>query len=92
MGCRGIGLGRGSHQRGFDMHTIVNYLEIVIKVYHGEPWACLRYTLNNEVHESALYSLQEINNIIALWRMGKLQGSFTTGHELAKDFQFQIVG
>ena len=74
------------------MHTIVNYLEIVIKVYHDEPVARLRYTLNNEVHESALYSLQEINNVLVLWRMNELQGSFAFGHTLAKDFQFQIVG
>lgn len=74
------------------MHTIVNYLEIVITVYHGEPCARLRYVLNNEVHESALYSLQEINNVLVLWRMNELQGAFAIGHTLAKNFQFQIVG
>lgn len=73
------------------MHTEVNYIEIVISTYHGDINARIRYTINNQLHESALYSLREINNIIVLWRMGELSGSFAIGHTLVKDFQFQLV-
>lgn len=68
----------------------IQYYEIVIKQYHNEPIARLRYHYGNEIIESNLYSIPEINNILALWRMGKLQGSFGV-QPLAENALFQIV-
>lgn len=69
----------------------VNYYEIVIKTYHNDIVARIRFTADNEVHETALYSLPEINNILTLWRMAELQGSFAIGYKLADNANFQFV-
>lgn len=68
----------------------IQYYEIVIKQYHNEPVARLRYYFQNEIIESTLQSIPEVNNVLALWRMGKLIGSFGI-HPLAENALFQIV-
>ena len=67
------------------MHTEVNYIEIVISKYHDDIVARIRYEIEKEIFESALYSISEVNNILALWRDGSLCGSFGLGHKVAKE-------
>lgn len=69
---------------------MVKYYEIVIKQYHTDLVARIRYSLGDELIESQLYSIPEINNILQLWRMNELCGSFGL-HQLAQNAQFQIV-
>ena len=69
----------------------IEYYEIVIKQYHNDIVARIRYSLGDYVHESALYSVPEINNILALWRMGELCGSFGIGDTLSPNATFQMV-
>lgn len=66
---------------------IIRHFEIVLSTYHNEIVGRIR----TDSEESALYSMPEINNIIALWRMGELYGSFGIGSELASDSTFAIV-
>ncbi len=69
----------------------VNYFEVVLSAYHDDVVARIRFTADGAVHESALYSIPEINNIITLWRMGELLGSFAMGYNLASNYSFQMV-
>ena len=69
----------------------VNYFEVVLSTYHDSVLARIRFTANGAVHESALYSIPEINSIITLWRMGELCGSFAMGYNLASNYSFQMV-
>ena len=69
----------------------VNYFEVVLSTYHDTVVARIRFTADGAVHESALYSIPEINNIITLWCMGELCGSFAIGYNLASDYSFQMV-
>lgn len=68
----------------------VNYFEIVVISYHGEPVGKLRFTDDDLIKESPLYCLKEVNNMITCWRMGSL---WAFGHDtiLADDAIFQLV-
>ena len=70
---------------------ILKHYEIILKRYHNETVARVAYTCNGEFHESQLYSISEINNIIRLWQMGELSGSFGINTILTKDASFQII-
>ena len=70
---------------------IVHHVDFVCKVYHDEPAMRLRFFDEEEFQESSLYSVGEINNILAVWQMGGLKGSFATGTKLADNFSFQLV-
>lgn len=63
----------------------INYYEIEFQTYHGEIVG--RIIAGEE--STSLYSLHELTNIICLWKMGKLCGSFGIGSILASD---AIVG
>lgn len=69
----------------------VNYFEVVLSTYHDSVVARIRFTAGGAVHESALYSIPAINNIITLWCMGELRGSFAVGYNLASNYSFQMV-
>ncbi len=69
----------------------VRYIEIVLSPYHYAIVGRIRFEDEGELIESSLYSIGEINNILALWRDNALQGSFAIGYTLAKDYSFQIV-
>ena len=72
------------------METIL-YFEIVMATYHDSPVGRLRCLLNGKVEESNLYSPDELNNLIQLWKMGELQGSFAIGTKLAQNANFQLT-
>ena len=69
----------------------ISYFEVVLSAYHDDVVARIRFTADGAVHESALYSIPAINNIITLWRMGELCGSFAMGYNLASNYSFQMV-
>lgn len=71
---------------------MVCYFEVVLSTYHDSVVARIRFTADGAVHESALYSIPEINNIITLWRTGELCESFAMGYNLAWYYSFQMVG
>ena len=71
------------------MKTIIKYYEIVITSYHGEPIGRIRLDTGEE---SALYSIKELNNIIALMKQGVLLGSFAVDCILSDNATFQLVG
>lgn len=68
--------------------TTIKYFEIACKVYHGTPVQRLRYEHNGEIIESSLYTPKEITNILTLWKMGELMGSFGIDTVLAEDAGF----
>ncbi|OXE36920.1 MAG: hypothetical protein CGW95_04870 [Phenylobacterium zucineum] len=68
----------------------VEYFEIEISTYHGEPVGRIQFHNNGELEQSSLYSMNEINNIIQLWRMDELMGGFAIGTKLADKYHFQI--
>lgn len=73
------------------MH-IINYVTFTTKIYHDEVCAKLGYTdQNGDYHESNLSSMVEIGNIIALWKMNKLLGSFGVGTQLADNAIFAYI-
>ena len=74
------------------MNVIIHDYEIVLSTYHGEPAVRLRFSRNGGQEESALYSVEEINNTIMMWKMGAQLGRFAIGTILADDATFQIVG
>lgn len=69
----------------------VNYFEVVLKTYHDDIVARIRYLIDGELIESGLYSVGEINNIIEFWKQDALCGSFALGHKLSKRFTYQLV-
>lgn len=71
----------------------VTYYEIVIKTYHGEPVGRIRFSAGcmNNIEESALYSIPELNNILTIWRAGDSLGSFGIDYTLSPDATFQLV-
>jgi len=68
----------------------INYYEIVCRTYHQTPVMRLRYhdTDKNDIEESQFYTPVEITNILTIWRMGELLGSFGIGTKLASDATF----
>lgn len=69
----------------------IRYIEIVLSLYHCQIVGRIRFEHEGELIESSLYSLREINNVLALWRDKALCGSFALGYNLAKDYTFQLV-
>lgn len=63
----------------------IDYYEIELSTYHDEIVGSIQFELDGVVERSQLYNLAEINNILALWRMGELKGSFGVGTVLAED-------
>ena len=69
------------------MKTVITYFEIELSKYHDDICARIQY-LNpktQEIEQSALYSVNEINNIVTLWKEDELLGGFGIGTVLAKD-------
>lgn len=63
---------------------IVKTYTVELQTYHDEIVGRLIYRrADGSTDESALYSLGELNNIVALWRAGALLGSFAIGAALA---------
>lgn len=71
--------------------NIIREYEIIVKIYHDEPVARIRYSVNGETEESNLYSLGEINNMVKLWECDELLGSFGIGTKLARGARFTLV-
>lgn len=69
------------------MRTISEY-NITLSTYHDEFVARLSF----EDQESNLYSLVELCNIIELWKMGALCGSFAIGTILSDKASFTMKG
>ena len=69
------------------MRTVSEY-NITLSSYHDEFVARLSF----EDQESNLYSLVELCNIIDLWKMGALCGSFAIGTILSDKASFTING
>ena len=68
----------------------ITYFEIVCKVYHGTPVLRLRYGAGDAVAESNLYTPAEVMNILALWKEGRLLGSFGQGTKLISNPLFAL--
>ena len=68
----------------------VNYYEIVIKKHHDDVVGFIRYAIDDEMFESQMHSIPELSNVLTLWRMGKLLGTFGV-HPVAKDAAFQLM-
>jgi hypothetical protein len=73
------------------MDKVIDYYEIVLGIHHKDIVGRVRYAVDSVAYESNLYSIPELNNLLTLWRMGELCGSFGIGHKLAKDAAFQIM-
>lgn len=69
------------------MRTISEY-QITLSNYHDEFVARLSF----EGQESNLYSLVELCNILELWKMGALCGSFAIGTILSDKARFTMKG
>jgi hypothetical protein len=69
---------------------VVNYYEIVLHASGDRILARLRYQMGNEMHESQLYTVSEINCVRIAWLRGELLGSFGM-HKLAPDALFQLI-
>jgi hypothetical protein len=62
---------------------IVREYIVQLQTYHDEIIGRLMFTRNDgTIEESALYSLSELNNIVALWQSDGLLGSFAIGTQL----------
>jgi hypothetical protein len=67
----------------------VNYYELVLSTYHDTPQCSVRFTnASGAIEQSALYRPAEMTNILHLWRMGELLGSFAIGTQLAPGATF----
>jgi hypothetical protein len=65
---------------------IVKTYTVELQTYHDEIVGRLIYKrADGSTDESTLYSLGELNNIVALWRADALMGSFAIGATLALD-------
>lgn len=71
--------------------NIIREYEIVVKIYHDEPVARIRYSVNGKTEESNLYSLGEIDNLVRLWECGELLGSFAIGTKLERGARYTLV-
>lgn len=70
----------------------VNHYWIECQNYHNEIVARIQYRdFANQLQESALYSLGEIGNIVALWKAGELLGSFGIGSTLSESAVFTLT-
>jgi hypothetical protein len=73
------------------MQTVRHYW-IECQTYHNEIVARIQYRdENNQLQESALYSLPEIGNILELWKQNELLGPFGIGSVLSDSAVFTIT-
>ena len=72
---------------------IIREYEIQLSLYHNEIVGRLAYrdAATGEGGASALYSLDELNNVLSIWRSGVLSGSFAIGTYLAQNASFRMV-
>lgn len=71
---------------------MITEYKIELMQYHSTIVGRVSYRApNGELVESTLYSLSEIPNIIRLWKMGGLCGSFAINHKLAENAEFEII-
>lgn len=65
---------------------IIREYTIQLQTYHDEIIGRLCFNHpDTGLQESALYSIPELNNIVALWQDDALLGSFGIGTVLARD-------
>ena len=70
---------------------IVNEYKIKISQYNSNIVARLSFLdEQGREEESALYSLDELTNIIQLWKVGHIVGLFANGTVLASDAVLRI--
>lgn len=71
-------------------NQVISYYEIVCKTYHNTPVMRLRYCddKTNEIVESQLYTPAEVTNLLLLWKIGDLCGSFGIGTVLSDNARF----
>lgn len=69
----------------------INYYEIVVKLVDGKLVGRLRFQSCDTVHESDLYTIPELNEVIVNWRHNQLNGSFAAGYTLAADHAYNLV-
>ena len=73
------------------MQTVKTYT-LALSTYNGEIVGRLRFqNAQGETEESALYSLGELSNMLALWKMGAMLGSFAINSILSPSADFQMV-
>lgn len=74
------------------MHK-VNKIFIQLSTYHDSIVSRIIFVnpSTNETEESNLYSISEINNIIACWKLGELLGSFAVGCILTDNAQIELM-
>ena len=69
----------------------INYYEIVIKQVNGQVCGRIRFQSCDVVHESELYSIPELSEVILNWRHNQLKGSFAVGYTLAAGHAYHLV-
>jgi hypothetical protein len=70
---------------------IVNEYKIKLSQYNSNIVGRLSFLdEQGREEESALYSLDELTNIIQLWKVGHIVGSFAIGTDLAVDAVLRI--
>lgn len=73
------------------MQTVKAYT-LALSTYHGEIVGRLRFeNAKGETEESALYSLSELSNMLALWKTGAMLGSFAINSTLSPSAVFDMV-
>jgi len=71
---------------------IIRHYSIELQTYHTEIVGrlCFKHP-DHGVQESGLYSLPELNNIVAMWQDDALMGSFAIGTKLARDARLTLT-
>lgn len=71
---------------------IIHEFDIQLQIYHDQIIGrlCFKHP-DHGVQESGLYSLPELNNIVALWQDDALMGSFGIGTVLARDARLTLT-
>lgn len=65
---------------------LIRQYTVQVQTYHDTIIGRLIFTRDDgTIEESNLYTMQELNNIVALWRDDALMGSFAIGTKLAPD-------
>lgn len=69
----------------------INKCFVQLSNYHDSIVGRVVVYIDNKKEESNLYSLSELNNIITLWKMGELMGSFAIGTILADNASIELM-
>lgn len=70
----------------------VNHYTVELQTYHDSIVGRLCFTRDDgTTEESALYSVSELNNMVDLWRMDQLLGSFAIGARLSDGAQCRLI-